>query len=463
MVGLKVRSGGSDLTSMADTARQKHRSLRLADERGAILPLAAFMIILIFAVVALAVDITLKANDRQFLWNTTDAAALAGSSQLPDALAARDLAMQFALDNDPSLAGDIDITFRCFVADSDGDGQPDAADVPLVCDPTTSLGPGSVSAPPFVCADFSCASPCDPDVGDTCNTLVVETEKTTDFKFAPIIGIDEGDSRVISAACRGSCGGAVSGPVDLVLTIDRTTSMSSTDVINAKRASLAVLDFFNPALHWVSLGALGPVDPSDRCDGITGGSLWEVTTNLSSDYKNNPIPVIFDGETFNLDPTSDLVAKIICLEQQTGTNLGDPVATAVARLQASGRPGVKQGIILLSDGAATQPGTNPCQYAVDQANAAKAAGVELFTIGLGIGSKTCDDESAGSTWDGEPVPTLLAAMATSSTDNCVAGGENTDGDHFFCEPASADLQDVFLAAAASFAEGSKLVFLPPGA
>ncbi len=56
----------------------------------------------------------------------------------------------------------------------------------------------------------------------------------------------------------------------------------------------------------------------------------------------------------------------------------------------------------------------------------------------------------------------MAAMATSSVDNCVAGGENNDNDHFFCEPASGDLQDVFLSAAASFAGGSKLVFLPPG-
>jgi hypothetical protein len=405
------------------------------------------------------VDIALKSNDRQYLWKTSDAAALAGSSQLPDATAARDLAMQFALANDPTLAGDIDITFRCLVGDQDGDGQPDAADVPTVCDPTASLGAGSISAPPFVCTDFSCVSPCDPDVGDECNTLVVETQKTTEYQFAPIIGINEGDSHVISAACRGSCGGPIAGPVDLILIIDRTTSMSDADLDNAKRASLAVLDYFNPSLQHVGLAALGSANAGDRCKGLDHSGVWMIT-GLSSDYKDNPLPVTFDGETFSLDPTSDLVDKVICLNKQTGTNLADPTAAAFAHLSTSGRAGVKQGIILLSDGSANRPGPNPCQSALDEANIAKAAGVELFTIGFGIGSKKCGKDSGA--WAGRPVPELLAAMATSSVDNCVAGGENTDNDHFFCEPASGDLQDVFLSAAASFAGGSKLVFLPPG-
>ncbi len=444
---------------MAAETRSHGVRLWHGDERGAILPLAAFMIILIFAVVALAVDITLKANDRQFLWNTTDAAALAGSSQLPDGIAARDLAMQFALDNDPSLAGDIDITFRCILGDADGDGQPDVADVPAVCDPRASLGPSSISAPPFVCEDGTCVSPCDPDF-DKCNTLVIEGQKTTDFKFAPVIGINEGDSAVISAACRGSCGGSVAGPVDLVLIIDRTTSMSDSDLENAKRASLAVLDFFDPSLQHVGLAALGSADPTDKCDGQDHSGVWMITS-LSSDYKNNPVPVSFDGETFSLDPSSDLVSKVICLQKQTGTNLADPTAAAVAHLTSAGRPGVKQGIILLSDGSANRPGPNPCQAAFDKAAAAKAAGIEVFTIGFGIGSKKCGKDSGA--WADRPVPELLAAMATASNDNCVTGGENTDGDHFFCEPASGDLQDVFLAAAASFAQGSKLMFLPPGA
>ena len=365
---------------------------RLKRDDGAILVLAAFVMVLLFAMAALAVDISLKSGDRQYLWNTTDAAALAGSSQLPDGLAARTLAMKFALDNDPTLAGDIDITFRCLVADADGDGQPDAADVPGVCDPTPSLGAGSVSAPPFVCADFSCVSPCNPDLGDTCNTLVVETEKTTDYKFAPVIGINEGDSHVISAACRGSCGRGVSGPVDLVLIIDRTTSMSDSDLDNAKRASLAVLDFFNPNLHHVGLAALGSADASNLCNGLNNSGVWMITP-LSSDYKDNPLPVVFDGETFSLDPTSDLVSKVICLNKQTGTNLGDPLAAARAHLATSGRPGVKQGIILLSDGSANQPDPNPCQWADTQATDAKSDGIEVFTIGFGIGSKTCDEDT----------------------------------------------------------------------
>ena len=122
-------------------------------------------------------------------------------------------------------------------------------------------------------------------------------------------------------------------------------------------------------------------------------------------------------------------------------------------------------IILLSDGAAHDPNSvsNPCEYAFDRAADAKAAGVEIFTIGFGIGSKSCSSDSSGP-FDSAPVAQLLAAMATGPTDdNCVSGGENSDGDNFFCEPASADLTDVFLSAASQFADGSSLIYLPPGA
>jgi hypothetical protein len=96
------------------------------------------------------------------------------------------------------------------------------------------------------------------------------------------------------------------------------------------------------------------------------------------------------------------------------------------------------------------------------ATKAKAAGVEMFTIGFGIGGKSCGDDSGAYTASGGTVSQLLAAMATDSADNCASGSENSDGDHFFCEPKSGDLSSVFLAAASQLASGSKLVQLPPG-
>ena len=61
----------------------------------------------------------------------------------------------------------------------------------------------------------------------------VPVEKTIDYAFAPAIGVDEGETEVLSAACRGTCGGPITGPLDLILIIDRTTSMSDDDLANA--------------------------------------------------------------------------------------------------------------------------------------------------------------------------------------------------------------------------------------
>ncbi|MBT8216468.1 MAG: VWA domain-containing protein [Acidimicrobiia bacterium] len=443
------------------------RSRAAREDEGAMLVLFAVLLVVVMGVAALAVDSTMLSQGRQQLWNTADAAALAGASQLPDdGLAAESLATKFALDNEPGLAGSVDVTFRCLVSDADANGQPDPLDVGAACDPGPDVG---MSAPPWVCEDGRCAAPCVPADGDTCNTIVLATEKQVDYAFGPVIGQNSGDTGIVSAACRGTCGSPATGPVDLIMIIDRTTSMSDADLANAKAAALAVLDYFDPGLQHVGLAAIHAGDLNSKCDrkDVTSGGSW-LLVGLSNDYKDTPTVDINGDAMLDLDGTSPLVNTIQCLNKATGTNLGSPIKDdwygqpdAYTELMSNGRPGVKKGIILLSDGSAHQPGNNPCQHALHMANAAKSAGIEIFTIGFGIGSKDCNDDSGPYTSAG--VAELLADMATGPTsDNCAAGTENSDGDHFFCEPPASDLSQVFLAAAAQFAAGSQLVSLPTG-
>ncbi|RZV46227.1 MAG: TadE/TadG family protein [Acidimicrobiia bacterium] len=472
---------------------------RLENDDGAILILAAVLLIILFGVAALAVDITLKSTDRQQLWNSSDAAALAGASQLPNGLLAESVALDFALDNDGDLAGNVTTTFRCLVGDRNKDGQPDATEVPAVCDPGADV---PASGPPWVCADGICTAPCVPADGDTCNTIVLGTEKTTDFAFAPAIGIDEGTTDIVSAACRGSCGAGLTGPVDLILVLDRSGSMtnagevpvgSPNDMDQVERASLAVLDFFDPAVQHVGLAVLPAADKLDECDNasvIADGRFLVVP--LSNDYKDT-LNYDFDGDgTDDVDSTSELVNIIRCSTDGGNTDLGGPIRDsagtttevgddAITELLNNGRPGVKKGILFLSDGGANHPPSvaHPCEYAGIQATAAKNQGIEIFTIGFGVDNLTapgrmvhCDRDEAGPYGqvlfppDGAPVTALLAAMATQPADNrCSVGTtdyENTDDDYFFCIPKDEDLSDVFLAVATQFAQGSRLVQLPPG-
>lgn len=146
---------------------------------------------------------------------------------------------------------------------------------------------------------------------------------------------------------------------------------------------------------------------------------------------------------------------INCFDQSgTGTNLATPLDMALKYLQTYGRTGARKGIILETDGS---PGSCPsslsttiCNKFTDTAaqtaaDAVKAAGVTLFTIGYGSAD-----------------PTLLGNMASTEvgTSTCTSA-ENTDGDSFFCAPTATDLSDVFSAAAASLAAGTRLVQLYP--
>jgi hypothetical protein len=92
--------------------------------------------------------------------------------------------------------------------------------------------------------------------------------------------------------------------------------------------------------------------------------------------------------------------------------------------------------------------TGPCEYAADQADIAKAAGIEVFTIGYGLhdpdnpGGNYCDYDSGS--WAGRSGWELLEYMAT-------------DADHFFDEPSTADLEPIFRVIGSELAGGARLV------
>lgn len=160
-----------------------------------------------------------------------------------------------------------------------------------------------------------------------------------------------------------------------------------------------------------------------------------------------------------LNASSGIVKAINCVTNsnlsETGTNLSTPIDMAVAYLQANGRtgPNVKKGIIFETDGAPNYNNTgDPQHYTCAAARAAtdraKAANVEIFTIGFDVGNENCPD-------GGGSAINLLGGMASGpivNGSNCNNNGnENRDGDHFFCEPAGSDLTSVFQAAAADLA------------
>jgi hypothetical protein len=440
---------------------------RRSRERGQALILAIFALAVAFGFVALAIDIGLFYHERRDIQNAVDAAALAGAQELPlDGATAEAVARQWAAKNEHGTPfASLDISYRCVIGDRNSDGMPDLSDIPAVCNPGASAS--------FVCQGDICVSHCDFGLpANTCNSIVVKADKQVKFPFASVLNvIDDSDKCIYDAcssgeisgvACRGSCGAAPSAPLDLVMIIDRTSSMSVADLDEAKSAAKSALTIMNPEMQHVALTVLSKARPGDNCNSVRNNSdpgEWTIV-DFKSDYLKD------DG---TLNTGSELVSAINCLNRAVTsgnhTNLGDPTKAALDLINAEGRPGVKKAIILLTDGQANQPVPQPpCQYAYNQASAAKSADVEIFTIAFGVEGAKCDE--SGSPYHNVLATRLIANMATDSVDEtgcdnlAEAAVENADPDHFLCQPKSGDLEPLFKKAAEALATGSKLINVP---
>jgi hypothetical protein len=436
---------------------------------GQALVLFAIFITVLLGVAALVLDQGLLRKANMDLQNALDSGALAGVTFLKDDPAqAEAVARDYVQFNYPGALPDSDVSvgFRCLIGTESG--APRVTDVPAACDP----GP---SATWTVDGDLAYAS-CTPGLGHVCNTIVMSGPATVDYNFAPVLGVTEGSTGArIAAACKGACGEEPEMPIDLVVILDRTGSMNGVDTGNARAAADAVRSVYDPALQWIGLGLLHRSTNSGSCVTTADNSNpW--SANAPADLRRwVPIGLTGQGASFGSSYTSNgspMAKAIECFNNSSGqgTDLADPVRMATYELLNHGRTDSKKAILLLSDGkpnnsadAATRASRNYCAEAHAAAEAAKASGIEMYTVGFGLDVQqdhVCQDTFGP--WQGKTAPDLLAAMATdSANDNGCPGTENEDGDRYFCLPktsgASTDLSDVFKVAAVQLVGHSRLV------
>lgn len=446
---------------------------RAGQESGAVIVLFALVLVVLFGAVAFAIDLSRLFHERQVLQNAVDFGALAGAQEMPatgpaEGAIAEAEARKVTLDNAPWLdPATINVSFKCVVGDRDDDGQPDLSDVPYICGPAAGTWTTD-----WKVKKARAQHVCDPYAGDKCNTVVVRTSNVVDYIFAPVIGIKKGNTGSVGAAsCRGACG-SEPNPLDVVMVIDRTGSMTAGDLANAKNAALSVLDFYDSSEHHVGVVALPygkfttPCPVNDpQLYPQPSAVFWQVSP-LSSDY-DNP-----DG---SLNTNSQIVQNINCLQRagspvvkvngvtKTGaghTNLGDPLDAAREMLSTQGRADVEDIIIFMTDGEANQPdGLLPCNYLNTKANIAKGEDQIIYTIAYGVAGAKCSRDNSGP-FNGAFASTNLALAATDSTDDVPGGcgpNENNDGDNYFCESGSGDLEPVFRQVAAATLGHSRLV------
>jgi hypothetical protein len=272
------------------------------------------------------------------------------------------------------------IQYGCLIGVT-GSGQPDLSQVTAgVCDPSLSHGQalGAATAADFSGAGATRMAACDPSQGDKCNVVIVTGNETTNYGFAPVLGVGSGNTGAIqSAACNGPCGSWVNVPTDLVIIMDRTASMSDANVANTVTAAQAILTVYNPAYQRVALGLIGP-STSPACTGVISGvnvqalkissgganpdtvnatdvNEW-IPVGLSGTDSGSPAPTYKEAYSASgvLASTSSShpVAALSCYNHPggAGTDLGTPLLMAKSILDADTRSGVTKGIILETDG-----------------------------------------------------------------------------------------------------------------
>lgn len=287
-------------------------------ERGQILILFSLLIVVMLLFVSAVVDVGFFLHTRAQAQQAADAAALAGAQELPDNPEAAEVVARDYLDRngvDPDLA---DISFQC-TTDSE-----------------------------FICTDFD----------GRYDTIVITPHKQSPAFFGGILKlvgaggtcwVDGCVAQATAAACRGACGPVGNAPVDVVVALDHSGSMTATDLTNAKDSIRTLFEDFNYLYQTVGLALTPPVKTGNHCDSI---ETWSQSyTWLAAALTNT-----FQTSAHVLNNFSPPVQYSQCVERGgpsgSHTDVGSPIKAATDELVANGRLDVAHGIIMLTDGAA---------------------------------------------------------------------------------------------------------------
>jgi Flp pilus assembly protein TadG len=364
------------------------------DRRGSVALATGVAIVALFGVAAIAVDIGHVLSAKGQLQFSADAAALAGARVIGSGVDPVSTARSYS-----SVAGQRNAFANLAVAMANGYPA-------LKCLTTTGVTcTGSPSA----------------------NAIVVKQQASVPTYFAKVLGIDSVD--ISTTATAGAKGGA-STPVDAIIIVDTTLSMSQTKDSSCKgydqytpstpykidcalAGVRALISGFWPTSDQVGLmvfpGVQSGTEKYDYSCGNTGPTVLPYSPTPS--YQVLPLANTYRAsDTSALDAGDPLVIAAhggckpggIKVVGGEGTYYADVIAAAQTALTRNGRPSVQKAIVLLSDGDANaqQPSeisnakqANQCRQAVTAARAAASAGFWVYSVAYGASASGCSTDT----------------------------------------------------------------------
>jgi Putative Tad-like Flp pilus-assembly len=420
-------------------------------QRGQVMVLAAVAAAGIIAASALAIDFVRVYYEYQSLTAATQAAALAGATDLSNgdsASGAENVATSYS-----ALSGRANAV----------------ANLP---------GVTMVSGYPKVECLSSLGTICSAYTANA-NAIAVSESASIPMIFLNLIGISSIPIRVTATA---AAGGGNNSPYNVAMVLDTTQSMNSIDSdsqCNTTRISCALsgirtlLGTLSPCAAGLSscgsasggtltMGAnvANPVDEVAlfAFPGLTAASqatkdyICPTSNPSTTSYNNSPayqiIPLSSDYRSSNtaasLNSGSYLVTAAgggSCSGVQApggqGTFYAGVIDAAQATLVANARPNTQNVMIILSDGDANASSsqmtnkntpysqTQQCHQAVARAQAAAAAGTIIYTVAYGSGASGCSTDTHPNITPCQTMEQMASAPQNFFSDYTASGGTNS--------------------------------------
>ena len=245
------------------------------------------------------------------------------------------------------------------------------------------------------------------------NTVTVDETANVPTYLLKLLGFSTITLKAHAQACS-PCGGV---PLDVMVVLDRTGSMSANSKLTQAKAGVnAFMKTMDPTLDNVGLAVLPPAPSTGQaCTDVTSyfngtkrypdGSQQYAgsggTYSLSNAaYVLVPLSNTYATSTGNLNASSPFMSTLNCVKAGGGTAYAEAIDAAYQELVNHGRAGTQKVMVVLSDGAAndgptflasTSPyRTNPCGQGVTSAGVAKAAKVLVYSIAYTANGDECD-------------------------------------------------------------------------